>query len=179
MLWLETKLTASVAVWRSRTEITHNILLKLIPLLALSLNSCLMTDWPPLQALEFFSLWLEVTSGNWKVKYTYMQSAHRHTRGLVHIKLCSLLIIQSTVYIMCPDFNSMLCSNWARDFSRGEWRSSFSEEILRLMVWPHYKITVIQWNLTLCLFQAAATLNKSCAYFSNTFRHFTQSMVMH
>lgn len=95
-LWLETKLRASVAKWRARTEITHGILLKCIfpptppnPL-ALSLNWCPVTEQPRLQALEFFKLWLQIPRGKWKVKHAHMQSARRRTHGLVHNELCNL-----------------------------------------------------------------------------------------
>lgn len=127
MLWLESKPAASVAVWRSRTEIAHNILLKLIPLLALSLNSCLMTERSPLQEREFFKLRQGVTSGNWKVTNAYVQWAHWLSCGLGAEKYVIYSIIHRTMSVMCLDSAIGSALIGAIDFLVLNWGSGCSD----------------------------------------------------
>lgn len=95
---------SGVAARRSRTKITHNILLKLIPLLALSLNSCLMTDWPPLQALEFIKWW--PGGHQWQVESEIC--IHAISAQALWAFSCILAYSVQSIYIIHCDFNHMI-----------------------------------------------------------------------
>lgn len=81
-LWLETKLTASVAAWPSHTEITHNILLKVIPV---SFVFELVSD-DRLASTAGARILQAMSGGHWwqLESEMHMQSAHRRAHTHTH-----------------------------------------------------------------------------------------------
>lgn len=113
--WHSPGLTHALAIDQTNSQcdgvaITYRNYTQYTPSLDRSLILCLMTDWPPLQALEFPTLWLEVTSGSWKVKCTYIPSSHRPTRVILHIKPCHLFGYSGQSLLYGSWFLCMLCT---------------------------------------------------------------------
>ena len=131
------------------------------PSLSLSLNSCLMTDRPPLQVLTFFTFWLEVTSGNWQVKC--MQSAHRHTWLCAH-EANSLFRPQYRLYVYF-DLNIVLCMRptviETETFNR--WITGLLTSVICHMEVRYKSYSLNSLNVP---HFSSATLNKSSPYFS-------------